>query len=98
MLHASFVGAKPVPLKARPLSPNAKGSLCGHYFQKGRLATCVCSIYEAIVCRARVALKANSRMKLGGKREKGNGGVLFVATNRAWALLVGTFNYKNVIG
>jgi hypothetical protein len=62
----------------------------------------VCSIYEAIVCRARVALKANSRMKLGEKREKGNGGVLhgvlFVATNRAWALLVGTFNYKNVIG
>jgi hypothetical protein len=41
-------------------------------------------------------------MKLGEKREKGNGGVLhgvlFVATNRAWALLVGTFNYKNVIG
>ena len=61
MLHASFVGAKPVPLKARPLSPNAKGSLCGHYFQKGRLAVCVCVAYtKAIVCRAHVALKANS--------------------------------------
>jgi hypothetical protein len=42
MLHASFVGAKPVPLKARPLSPMLKGACAAIIFKRvGLLRVCV---------------------------------------------------------